>query len=114
MRSAVARGGGDVQQGDQGGAHAGELRVREGVQMDGVVSRVERDLKPCLRPGARVPAGLREVIEKGGDGEVAGDLATGGAAHAVADHVDAELRREGAGILVISANPTGVGAHGGD
>ena len=124
---------------DQGGAHAGQLRVGERVLMHGAVGGVERTFKPCLRLCARDAVCTRarmgegrelrcgrigrigrrgrlrsEVIKEGGDSEMACDLAARSPAHAIADHVSAELRREGAGVLIIPANATGVGAHGGD
>jgi hypothetical protein len=54
------------------------------------------------------------VSEKGIDGEVAGDFATGGSSHAIAYYEGPGCERGGTGVLVAAANLTAVGEHGVD
>ena len=53
-----------------------------------------------------------EDAEEGLGGEVAGDFAGGGSAHAVADDEDTGSEEGGAGVLVVAADTAGVGEHG--
>ena len=55
---------------------------------------------------------MGEAVEKGLCGEMAGDLASGGASHAVADDEDSALGQRGAGVLVGVAHATAMGEHG--
>ena len=67
--------------------HAGELRRLASLLEDGLVGGLNGGVEPGLWPWGRasVGSGWREVGEEGVDGEVAGDFAAGGSAHAVAD-----------------------------
>jgi hypothetical protein len=56
--------------------------------------------------------GLAESVQEGFAGEMAGDLAAGGPAHAVADHEDAVLGQGGACVLVGMAHASAMGEHG--
>jgi len=54
------------------------------------------------------------AVEEGIAGKLAGDLASRGSAHAVADNKDAVLRQRGAGVLIALALATAIGEHGED
>ena len=58
--------------------------------------------------------GVGEAREKGLGGEMAGDFAGSGAAHAVADDKDAVFGQRGAGVLIEVAHPAGMREHGED
>ena len=53
-----------------------------------------------------------KMCEEGGGGEVAGDFAGGGSAHAIADDEGAGDGVGCAGVFVAGADETGVGEHG--
>ena len=58
--------------------------------------------------------GVGEACEEGLGGEMAGNFAGSGAAHAVADDKGAVLRQRGAGVLIDVAHPAGMREHGED
>ena len=103
----------DVEESDEGGAHAGLPRDRRGVLMDDGVGGEDGGLEAGLGPGV---AGDRiaEVREEGGGGEVAGDFAGGGSAHSVAHDKGAEIGGYDAGVFVMAAGATDIGQHGVD
>lgn len=111
--AAVFEGRRDIEEADEGGAHAGVVRRLHGERVDDGVGGEDGGLKTGLRLGVGRRRGAK-VLEKGGGGETAGDLAGGGSAHAVAHHKGADLRRDGAGILVVAAGATDIGQHGVD
>lgn len=114
---AVVMGGGaggwDIEEADEGGAHAVELCGLAGAAEDSGVG----GLNGGFEAGAWAEwqgvsgEGRGEVGEEGGGGEMAGDLSGGGSAHAVADDegLDFTALGEGAGIFIALADAAGIG-----
>ena len=117
---------------DQGGAHAVQAVRLLRVPVDGLVGSADGSMETGvgmvggIRPrawgavgwlwarsrGRAVRIGMGEAVKEGLAGQMAGDLAGGGAAHAVADDEGSMLGQGGAGVLVGVADAAGMGEHG--
>ena len=102
-----------VEEGDQGGAHAGEIGGVKRLLMDDVVGFENGGVKASLRLDAGRDGGAK-AVEEGDGGQMAGDLSCGGPAHAVADHEGTDLGRDSRSVLVVAAVAAGVGEEGVD
>ena len=106
-------GGGGVAgefQRDQGGAHASEAWLAQGVLVDGAVRGADGTVHTFER--AAVKLQLLRGLQKGGGGFPAGNFTTGGTAHAVADDEEAKLRIGGAGVFVVCTHAANIRQHG--
>jgi hypothetical protein len=102
--------------GDERGAHAAKRGVHRCVGEDGAVGGGNGAGERTARAFVAVFTEIFELLagdgEEGFTGEVAGDLATGGAAHAVADDVEAEFVVAAEAVLVDAAKQAKVGLGG--
>jgi hypothetical protein len=115
----VAVGCGGVEECDEGGAHAGELRGLAGLLVDGLIGGLNGGVEAGLWSGGsawrRIAGrGRGDVCEEGVCGEMASDFAACGSAHAIAYDEGADGRIGGAGVLVAAPDLAAVGEHGVD
>lgn len=103
----------NVEESNEGGAHAGLVGDFDGVLVDDSVGGVDGGLEAYLRFDVGGGRGS-EMGEEGAGGEAAGDFAGGGTAHAIADDEGADLGGEGAGVFITAARATDIGQHGVD
>ena len=114
---AVVVGGGagrwDVEEPDEGGAHAVELHGLAGAAEDLGVGGLDGGFEACAGAEGQWVSGegRGEVGDEGGGGEMAGDLSCSGSSHAVADDegLDVAALGYGAGVLVALTDAAGIG-----
>lgn len=88
----VAVAGRSVEKRDQCGAHAGELRGLAGLLVDGLIGGLNGSIEACLWTGLDAATSRwNNVREEGVGGEMAGDFAARGSAHAVANDEGAKF-----------------------